>query len=167
VKYSFELLETAKRLLTPKEGQAPSRSDCNRAVSTLYYALFDRICEALANRIVGEVSESSPSRDEWLRVYRSIDHAVLASALFRVAKSKIEEDKFSDLIAATFKRCQDMRTTADYDRTQDVDLDAAKQLHDETYTIISIIAYSDDIGFDAERWLTLLVLDLFFSKSKR
>jgi uncharacterized protein (UPF0332 family) len=167
VSYAQELLETAKGLLLGQNGEGPSRADCNRAASTIYYALFDCLCNAIGNRIVGNTNEQPTPSDAWTTVYRHIDHAALEAALFRVKFPNQDIETFSKIIAATFKRGRDERTKADYNRAQDVDLDAAKQLLTETRNVIFLIEDPDAIGFDSKAWLSSLIIELFFSRTKR
>jgi uncharacterized protein (UPF0332 family) len=167
VSYAQELLKTAQGLMLDKDGQSPSRADCNRATSTIYYALFDCICSAIANRVSGTVLDQIKPSDEWTKVYRFIDHAALELALFRVTTANETLDFFAKTIAATFKRCRDERTKADYDRGQDVDLGAAKQLLAEAYSAIAFVEDAQVWGFDAASWLSGLIIELFFSKLKR
>jgi uncharacterized protein (UPF0332 family) len=170
VSYAQELLETAKRLLIEKNGVAPTRADCNRAASTIYYGLFDCICSAIADRIAGKHLENSIPSDEWTHVYRSISHIALEAALLRVNRPIQEfslDAEIAKILAVTFKRGKDERTKADYDRAQDVDLDAAKQLLKETESAIFLSEVPGALDFDTEAWLSSLVIELFFSKPKR
>ncbi len=165
--YTQELLQTAKKLLVEQNGEGPSRADCNRAASTIYYALFDCICNAIANRIVSNALEQPSLSDAWTRVYRSVDHAALELALFRVTLPDQLTGGITKILAATFKRCRDERIKADYNRAQDVDLGAAKQLLAETVDAIFFIEDPDALGFDTDDWLSGLIIELFFSKPKR
>jgi hypothetical protein len=91
----------------------PKHSDCNRAVSTVYYAVFDHLCRAVSNRIVGPFGKYASPTENWVQVYRSIDHRRASEVLKRYLDpaSPTHLKQF----ATHFARLQNARIGADYD----------------------------------------------------
>jgi hypothetical protein len=172
VSYSSELLATANRLLSPAQGQEVSRSDCNRAVSTVYYAVFDCLCSAVADRIAGREDDDEPPSEVWIKIYRSIDHTQLRDALFRVAPAKPEE-RYSpaNSIATAFKKCLDARQDADYDRRKVMDCGAARSLLNDARNVVLMLGDGEIWklidGSDRELYVSQLIAELLLPRQKR
>lgn len=62
--------------LAEKSGRSPTLR--RRAVSTAYYALFHALAELCAQELLG--SDTSKRSNEYVRVYRSLDHGTLKKA---------------------------------------------------------------------------------------
>jgi hypothetical protein len=92
-------LRLAENLLSgSKFGSAASR----RAVSSAYYALFQRLSSLCASRLAGNDAWT----DEYRRLYRALDHKHVRSSLNR---SGYRTD-----LGARFEQLQDVRHWADY-----------------------------------------------------
>jgi uncharacterized protein (UPF0332 family) len=109
--YSKDLLDSARRLIGGPRAR-PKHSDCNRAVSTIYYAVFDHLCRTVANKIVGPVNKYSLPSSIWVQVYRSIDHRRALDVL--KSYSKPESPTHLKQFATHFVRLQNARIDADY-----------------------------------------------------
>jgi uncharacterized protein (UPF0332 family) len=117
--YCDDLIRTAFKLLSHTEERLPSGSDCNRAVSTAYYAVFDCLCTLIANRLAGEERQASPSSELWIEFYRSVDHIALRDALLRQSDLMIlTGDLFSEIVSlgSAFNKLQQARHDADYNQ---------------------------------------------------
>jgi hypothetical protein len=120
MEYARQLLLTASKLLEPREleGKILYSTDCNRAVSTAYYALFDALCTAVADYSVAQVVDVEKRKALWEKIYRSIDHKFLKDNLKNL-KSRIPANaKALKFLELAFERLQDARTQADYIRGQ-------------------------------------------------
>jgi uncharacterized protein (UPF0332 family) len=115
VSYSTDLLLTARRLIGGARGR-PKQSDCNRAVSTAYYAVFDCLCRGVANQIVGPEPRSSEPNETWVLVYRSLDHGKADSELKKCAAAVQNETNSIKIreFAADFLALKAARHDADY-----------------------------------------------------
>ncbi|HXT07936.1 MAG TPA: hypothetical protein VN715_13480 [Roseiarcus sp.] len=79
-------------------GGAASR----RAVSSAYYSVFQRLSSLCASRLSGQ----DPGSEEYLRLYRALEHKLVRAALNR-GIYKVE-------LGVRFERLQDARHWADY-----------------------------------------------------
>jgi uncharacterized protein (UPF0332 family) len=165
VAYCDELLLSAEKLLSVNAGETPSVSDCNRAVSTAYYAAFSLLCSVVANRLVGKEENDSAKSGSWLRVSRSIDHIKLKVALHKLAK--VEPDDFwgyRGACAAAFEKLQTARTDADYDTTKSFNADEAKQMLAEAEVFCLMVRATPK---NDPEWLGDLSIELFLPKQTR
>jgi uncharacterized protein (UPF0332 family) len=110
VPYYDDLLKSASKLLGSQRGR-PQFSNCNRAVSTAYYALFDCVCRTYATRICGRVAAGVRPTEEWISIYRSLDHTSTKHKLFELK----DADPLFLQLAVTFSKLQEARHSADYD----------------------------------------------------
>lgn len=117
-------MESARLLLREHDGRPVKASDCNRAVSTAYYALFDCICSKVADRVAGKLLVQRAPSVAWLRVYRSLDHKSVRDALLRATQAEANETNPFAVIATIFNKLLEAREFADYDRGKDFDLEA-------------------------------------------
>ena len=110
--YYDDLLDSARKLLGNARGR-PRYSDCNRAVSTAYYSVFDFICRQCAIRVCGPLPMGQRPSDDWVRVYRSLDHAQVGSILIAIAGPKSTHPLAP--LSMQFQRLKEARLEADYD----------------------------------------------------
>jgi hypothetical protein len=165
--YSKELLLTAEKLLQVVDDQQPSQSDCNRAVSTLYYALFDCLCSVVADRVAGSVDAAAIPSAPWTRVYRSLDHKFVRDTLQSVAQLDGSDVKSNiKFVASTFNKILQHREEADYDRSKDFDLPTIRNLLSEVRTAISLLEGGFD-GDDTSGRFTDMIVALLLPKPKR
>jgi len=102
----FDLIETSKKLLE----NSPTQSDCSRAVSTAYYALFRGLC--------GIATESLVDNENFERanyqVFRSLDHKNVVDRCKDTRDNKrsfpLEIKQFAD----TLVELNEQRENADY-----------------------------------------------------
>lgn len=124
--YCDDLLKSATKLLGSQVGR-PQFSNCNRAVSTAYYSIFDFICRTLANRVCGRLSPASLATEQWALVHRSLGHIATKKCLLKL---KDREPVFLDL-AVAFSRLHEARIAADYDPLKQYTKTEASALIDE------------------------------------
>jgi hypothetical protein len=92
-------LRLAESLLAgPGFGGATSR----RAVSSAYYSVFQRLSSLCASRLSGQ----EPGSEEYLRLYRALEHKQVRAAL--------NKSVYKAELGARFDRLQDARHWADY-----------------------------------------------------
>jgi len=104
-------LDTA-RLLAETDPRKPSQSHLKRALSAVYYTLFDALARQAADSLVGKGAKRK--LDAWRRIYRTIEHGRAREVLKRVARESgwsPEARHFAD----EFVRAQELRHMADYD----------------------------------------------------
>jgi uncharacterized protein (UPF0332 family) len=109
-RHDRSLLRTASRLALGGRGK-PRQSDLRRAVSTIYYALFQALAAEAADLLVGRSARSSAA---WRRVHRAIEHRTAKSAAEALAKSRSASDDLRRFCRA-FTRAQEERHAADYE----------------------------------------------------
>lgn len=126
--YSSDLIRSAARLLGGPRSK-PKASDCNRAVSTAYYAVFDHLCKLVANRIAPPEDKNSAASETWINVYRSIDHVKVKVLCETISRStdRIESVHFNNF-ASAYILLQNARKEADYLPTKDYDRNEAETL---------------------------------------
>jgi hypothetical protein len=129
--YSKDLIKTASRLVGGERSR-PKASDCNRAVSTAYYAVFDHLCRVVANRIVPLERHNSTPSDIWINVYRSVDHNKAKAKFEAISRSPSlnKSDHYSNF-ALTFITLQNARKEADYLPTKEYGKTEAETLIDQ------------------------------------
>ena len=71
---SFDLLKTAEKIAAPDGPGRPLTTHIRRAVSTIYYALFDCISASNADMLVGRRRSKRYSKEAWNAVYRALSH---------------------------------------------------------------------------------------------
>jgi hypothetical protein len=105
-----ETLEVAESLLL---GTSLSRAAVRRAVSSAYYSLFQRLSSLCASRLSGALTQS----EEYLRLYRALDH--------RQARAALNKSAFRAELGVRFEQLQDLRHWADYSVASHPDPDAS------------------------------------------
>ncbi|OYU50689.1 MAG: hypothetical protein CFE27_15825 [Alphaproteobacteria bacterium PA1] len=143
--YSHQLIGSAQRLLGGKRGR-PQSSDCNRAVSTAYYALFDHLCRLVANRIITSPEGASVTSKTWVEVYRSVDHGKAQTLMGRLSRGPdgTESDHLIKF-ASAFIALQNARNEADYVPTKEFGKIDAEILINQAK---SAILHLDCVTFD-------------------
>jgi hypothetical protein len=97
-----------------------------RAISTAYYAVFHGFAEILTSALLGfdRPARTEPTREDWVRVYRALDHATLGRAVQDQArKHKQQGHKAAGLwtdLSAALVRLKECRHLADYDPYYDL-----------------------------------------------
>ena len=164
--YVDELLATAEKLLQDTTLDPPTRSDCNRAVSTAYYACFHHICSLVADRIAGLTDGTELGQKEWTEVFRSITHASIIQALIELKKERRDEIGNNELTLKVFKKLHTAREDADYNALKTFDVLEAKQLIREARDLCGL-AFDDAFELkDARGDLTFFIRRLFSIKPK-
>lgn len=110
-----ELLETAKKLVcNDPGGQPPTPYDCNRAVSTAYYALFHCVAEQALLQFASNCS------DEYREgIYRCLDHTQIRKRCNKIITADQNPHENIKAFSETFVEQQELRHLADYDRITD------------------------------------------------
>lgn len=103
--FAGRLLEAAELLLKNGTRSAVFR---RRAVSTAYYAVFHAVDKLCADYVSRSAKRSS---DEYLRVYRALDHAPLKNAF---SQSPLKDNPILREIGAVVILLQNERHRADY-----------------------------------------------------
>lgn len=125
--------------------------DLRRAVSDAYYALFHALAQCCADELVGATRRN---RDEWVRVYRAIQHGQAKQQMQMVGKQP--RDPKIKAFAMTFERFQELRHAADYDpRPPKYNRESALALVDEAEAAIRGL---QDVSVEERRWLATFVL---------
>ena len=165
--YAQELLESARKLLVSDNGKVTKSSDCNRAVSTAYYALFDCVCSIVADRVAGRLLDNLKPSAPWLRVYRSLDHRFVRDTLVRATQAEEYETNSLSLIATIFNRLLDAREFADYDRGKDYDVDAVLvKIFEAQFAVDRLEEFSVSSTREADL-LSKIIVELLVLKPKR
>lgn len=102
----LDLIKTGKKLLENN----PTESDCSRAISTAYYALFSGLCEVTSKALVNNEEFKRAN----YQVFRSLDHKNVCS---RCIETRDNNRSFPDKIkqfADTFIELNEQRENADY-----------------------------------------------------
>lgn len=101
------------RLLALADPTKPNQSHLRRALSAVYYSLFDGLARAAADVLVGK-SKSKRQAPGWRRVYRALDHGRAREELKKVSREPARSAaarRFAD----EFTKAQERRYRADYD----------------------------------------------------
>ncbi len=106
-------LSTA-RLLALADRRRPNQSHLKRAMSAVYYSLFDALARTVADALIGRSKRRSPS---WPRVYRAVDHRQAREIAKKIAAGRGEWPAPARRFAETFVTAQEQRHRADYDPT--------------------------------------------------
>jgi uncharacterized protein (UPF0332 family) len=167
VTYATDLIASAKKLLIGDGGEPPSSSDCNRAVSTAYYAVFDCICSLCADHLVGPLEPDSLDSEAWVRVYRSLDHKQISEALPKVKGLAEDTQYFVTSIGAALKSLLEARGDADYNRNKNFDLREASEFINQASRIVDMIQDPEDFwGLDWDAFTKNLTVELFSRKRR-
>lgn len=116
---SGDLIEIAQRLVVTPTQDKPRQAALRRAMRTAYYALFHRILQEGADRLVGDTEELRRSKS-WSLVYRAFNHGTMAERCGQVTQPPAPFNR-SDFpaavcfVATAFKTLQNERHRADYD----------------------------------------------------
>ena len=106
-------LIAAARLLAQAPGGGTAREvRLRRAVSTAYYALFHCLSENCADLLAGRMKDKRHN-EEWLRVYRSLNHAKARNRCRSQASFAHVPQPIRDF-AGQFVELQRLRHNADY-----------------------------------------------------
>lgn len=165
--YARDLLNSARKSLNEQHGITPTASDCNRAVSTAYYAVFDCICSTVANRLAGSLPHEDTPSESWVRVYRAIDHHVVRETLFRVTNAKDTSDNPLSFVATGFDRLLKARTHADYARNENFDVGAALGIIFEAQFVVDEVEEAEAMASENAAFLTQVIVELILPKPKR
>jgi uncharacterized protein (UPF0332 family) len=170
VTYAIDLLASARKLLTEMSGTPPSSSDCNRAVSTAYYAIFDCLCSLCANQLVGPVEPGSPASEAWVRVYRSLDHKQVSEALSKIEGLDEGTQYGVKIIQVALKSFLEARSDADYNRNKNFEPREALAFIGEASNIVHMISDANDPddlwGLDLDAIAKSLTVELFTRKRR-
>lgn len=163
--YVDELLATAEKLLVGSGASQPSRSDCNRAVSSAYYACFHHICALVADRVSGLANGTELGNKEWTEVFRSITHTGIIQALVRLKEDRPDGNAINEITLRTYNKLYSARQDADYNAMRTFEVGESKQLiYDATLLVSS--AFTTDFQQGAAEDLTYFIRCLFSIKSK-
>ena len=146
------LIEQAYLLLSISRNGQPRQADKKRAVSAAYYAVFHAVLGAFADQLVGKRERNSP---DYVRAYRSVDHARLRKVCESLPKSSssLELKTMGEVIVGLAQQ----RKSADYDPSFRISLKSARQAVMDAEAAMTALA---TIG-DVER--RTFVLSLAFS----
>jgi len=109
---STDLIREAERLCGLSKNR-PRQVYLQRAVSSLYYALFHALTRHCADKLVG-AEKSRRSNEAWRQTYRALNHGVCKNKM----DNKAMMAKFPNGIlnfSETFILLQERRNEADYD----------------------------------------------------
>jgi uncharacterized protein (UPF0332 family) len=129
--YYDDLLNSADKLLGNSRGR-PQFSNCNRAVSTAYYAIFDLICRSCADRVCGPIVAGQRPSAHWVQVYRCLDHSSIKKKLLDIPS---DNPTFAH-VSLPFKKLQEARHSADYDPSRQFSKAEAEALISEARVAI-------------------------------
>lgn len=103
-------LSTA-RLLAQADPKKPNQSHLKRAVSAVYYSLFDALARTVAGTLVGATKQRQAA---WRRVYRALDHRRARDELKKISRDP-HSSSSTRRFAYEFIEAQERRHRADYD----------------------------------------------------
>lgn len=118
-----DLLATARLLLSAGTASPPSEAQLRRAVSTAYYAVFHKVVQAGAERLMGSGSQGTAG---YGLIYRSFNHGRMKSVCESLSVARLSKTLQQQLgrtavslemrgFAAAFATLQEARHFADYD----------------------------------------------------
>jgi hypothetical protein len=93
------------------KGESFAGAAARRAMSSAYYAVFQRLSSLCASRLSGQ----DPSTEDYRRLYRALEHKQVRTALGKSA--------YKAELGVPFAQLQDARQWADYSIAPDPDLD--------------------------------------------
>lgn len=112
-----DLIELAE-FLTTRDKQRPREASLRRAISTAYYAVFNRLAELCADELVGW---KRPWED-FSPIYRSLDHGNVRAVLSSLSADKSYPlGRSVDHLGTIFRELQAAREWADYNREPNPD----------------------------------------------
>ena len=112
------LLRLARRLAEGAHGTRPGRPDpveLQRAVSTIYYALFHALARCVADTLVAK-TRTARSQPAWIQAYRAVDHSNVKHQCLNQGHIKLFSPDIQDF-AGFFIHMQYHREEADYHPT--------------------------------------------------
>jgi hypothetical protein len=136
-------------------------------MSTAYYALFDCICSAVADRVAGKLEDDRRPGASWSRVYRSLDHKFVRDTLVRVTKAEASEASIFSTVATIYTRLIEAREFADYDRGTNFDVDAVKVKIFEAQFAVEIVEGASSLSCSEAEVLSQIIVELIVPKPKR
>jgi uncharacterized protein (UPF0332 family) len=166
VTYAIDLLASARKLLTGISGAPPSSSDCNRAVSTAYYAIFDCVCSLCANHVVGQVKSGSEHSEAWLRIYRSLDHKQVSEAVQKISSLDDTSQSHALFISTLLKAALEARGEADYNRNKNFEPKDTLRIIGEAEMVIELLQNPENWGLDLDAFAKNLTVELFSRKRR-
>ncbi len=118
-----DLLATARLLLSAGAANPPSEAQLRRAVSTAYYAVFHKVVQAGAGRLMGSGSQGTAG---YGLIYRSFNHGRMKSVCESLNVTRLSKTLQQQLgrtavspemrsFAVAFTTLQEARHFADYD----------------------------------------------------
>jgi uncharacterized protein (UPF0332 family) len=147
-------------------GAPPSSSDCNRAVSTAYYAIFDCVCSLCANHVVGQVKSGPERAEAWLRIYRALDHKQVSEAVQKVSGLDEVSQSYVLFISTLLKAALEARCEADYNRNRNFEHKDAFRIIGEAGTVIELLQNPETYGLDLDAFTKNLTVELFSRKRR-
>lgn len=112
-----DLIEIAEFLAT-RDKLRPREASLRRAISTAYYALFNRLAELCADELVGWTKPW----DVFSPIYRSLEHGYALKVLSeRTAEKSHPLGRDVERLGAMFRELQAAREGADYSREPNPD----------------------------------------------
>lgn len=112
-----DLIEIAE-FLTTRDKLRPREASLRRAISTAYYALFNRLAELCADELVGW----GKPWEAFSPIYRSLDHGYALKILSeRTADRSHALGRDIERLGAMFRELQAAREWADYNREPNPD----------------------------------------------
>ena len=109
------LLRLARRLAEGAHGTRPDRPDpveLQRAVSTIYYALFHALARCVADTLVAK-TRAARSQPAWLQAYRAVNHGNVKNQCMKQSHIKLFPSEMQDF-ARLFVDMQYNCEEADY-----------------------------------------------------
>lgn len=109
------LLRLARRLAEGAHGTRPGRPDSvelQRAVSTIYYALFHCLARCVADTLVAK-TRAARSQSAWVQAYRAVNHGNVKKQCIKQSPIKLFPSEIQDF-ARLFVDMQYNREEADY-----------------------------------------------------
>lgn len=164
--YATDLIASARKLLTGVAGEPPSSSDCNRAISTAYYAMFDCLCRLCADHIVGPTEPTSGNSDSWVRVYRSLDHKQVCEAVLKIRDLEKTSQIQVEYIGVLLKSVLEARGEADYNCGKNFNPIEANRLIGQADVVVELLQYPEPWKFDLDAFTKSLTVELFSRKRR-
>lgn len=106
-------MDSAERWSSTELGFTPTVGDLRGSIVQAYYAVFHRLAEVCAERIVGERSKYVHDSRAWNQFYRSLRHDIVRAA--RVLKSTSEFSANVRSFFRGFAHLQDARELCSYE----------------------------------------------------
>lgn len=160
------LLRLARRLAEGAHGARPRRPDpveLQRAVSTIYYALFHALARCVADALTAK-SRTARSQPAWVQAYSAINHGNVKNQCMKQDYIKLFPSEIQDFDLC-FVEMQYLHEKADYDPT--ASFSRAEVIQWVHWAELAIMAFDQVVNKDRQAFAVYVALPFRSSKPPR